>query len=299
MKRPHLIVLPLLAVFALPGAFGAPALIEGFACPQGWPEGAALAGTDPAEGRGNAGWALDQNEAEQVASAFVIRNAAPFKITAPAKTEEAPAADAEDKSGRGGRAEREARAKERARAEAVEKGVANLGKLRRVPGLLSLEPGQKTVQHLVLPLEKPLEPPFFMSFLVTWDPQSSGNLEIGLEDEVVDMPFKLRLAKPAENAWQVRGAGMIAYLNAGDYYGEMFVLAKIEPHAKERGKWQLSAVINPPDLRDPFKSDGIRASTSGEIEPKPLVRLRVMKGGKAAGTLDEIRIGNSLRDVLP
>ncbi len=293
MNVRYLLIPTLMAGSATAG----PLLIENFACPGIYQDGQPVAGVTAKEGVVGGGWQMDDARPNQNPSAFLAGKAFPKKPEDPAVLkEEREKIKEEDKS-----LDREARAKAEAKRDAAAKGKTAVASLRTTPGVMVLAPVDKGSQNIVLPLNlpEPLEPPFYFSVLLELGNDSQGAISFSLEDEAADLPVSLFLHKPVEKFWAFSAGGAQAGVSAAGIRGPMFIVLGIEEHATERGKWVAKAGINPFDSKTPFFRAAAANTVKLELDPKSPVRLRITKGPKVVGRIDEIRFGTNLRDVFP
>lgn len=278
-------------------AAGPQGINEGFEVPRVYKDGQSVVGVGKtADGAG--GWVLDENQKDQNPDAFLAI------AGSPAKAQDAKAARGIERAEREALREkekdldREAKKKAEQAREIAEKAAKVTAGLQTRPGALSLVPVQNSGQSIIRPLAEPLKAPFYMSVVLETD-YGGGGFSIRLEDEEVDLPFFLAIHKNEERFWALAGGGAQGGLSCERVKGRHFFIAGIEPDPKNRGKWLIKGVVNPVDPRNPFQGGAGTTSFGAVVEFKDLVRLRIDKTGKFSGKIDEIRVGKSLRDVLP
>lgn len=290
----------LLAGAALASA-GPDWITEGFEVPKVYKEGESVVGVGKTES-GAGGWVLDDQRENQDANAFMATAAAP--AAAPAGEAAKPDREAERAAREAQREkeknlDREARKKAEEAREMAEQSAKVMAGLQTLPGVLALVDGQKNEQSIVRPLAEPLKAPFYFSIVFEPDYAKGGALSIGLEDEIADLPFVFTLKKSVEQSWQLSAGGAGGYLDCVGVKGRHFFIAGIEPDPKDRDKWVIKAVANPADLRNPFQGGVDKTTIKATMDFKEFTRLRITKAGRTAAKIDEIRVGKSLRDVLP
>lgn len=279
-------------------------ITEGFEVPGVYKDGESVVGREKT-GKGAGGWVLDDQRENQEANAFVAMAAAPEGAEAKTPAPEAKPDREAERAAREAQREkeknldREARKKAEEAREMAEKAAKVMAGLQTLPGTLSLVGGQKGEQSLVLPFAEPLKAPLYFSVVMEPDYAKGGALSIGLEDEVADLPFVFTLKKSVEQSWLVSAGGAGGYLECADIKGPHLFIAGIEPDPKDRDKWIVRAVANPADLRDPFRGGAAKTTVKATMDFKDFTRLRITKAGRTAAKIDEIRVGKSLRDVLP
>lgn len=290
-----------LSLFLLTGAILSAAepdwVNEGFEVPRVYKDGQSVVGVEKtADGAG--GWLMDENVKSPNPDAFVavvpIAEASDdAKADRERERHEREALREQEKD-----MDRDAREKAEQARENAAKAEKVAASLKTRPGQLSLLPGQKGGQAIVRAFAEPVKAPFFMLVVLETD-YTAGGISISLEDEVVDLPFTLAIHKLEERQWQLAAGGSSGGFNCPGIKGRHVFITGFEPDPKNRGKLLVRAVANPLDLRNPFQGGVGLVKVSPTVEFKDFVRLRISRGEKFEGKIDEIRIGKTLRDVLP
>lgn len=270
---------------------------EGFEVPRVYQDGQSVAGVEKtADGAG--GWVMDDKVKTPLPDAFVAIAPAPEKPEDPKAAREREREEREALKEKEKDLDRDAKKKAEEARETAAKAAKVAATIKTRPGQLSLVPNKPGGQSMVRALAEPIKVPFHM--LVVMEPDYTAlGFTLSLEDEIVDLPFELTLQKLEERHWKLSAGGSSGGLTCKEIKGRHVFLFGIEPDPKNRGELVVRAVCNPTDLRNPFQAGAGIARISPTVEFKDFVRLRISRGEKFSGKIDEIRIGKTLRDVLP
>ncbi|MFM7180293.1 MAG: hypothetical protein ACKO2G_02335 [Verrucomicrobiales bacterium] len=270
---------------------------EGFEVPRVYQDGQTVAGVEKtADGAG--GWVMDDKIKAPLPDAFVASASVAEKPEDPkaARERERQEKDALREAEKD--LDRDARKKAEEARETAAKAAKVAASLKTRPGQLTLVPGKPGGQSIVRTLSEPIKAPFYMLVVLETD-YSAGGFSISLEDEIVDLPFELKIQKLEERHWKLSAGGSAGGVSCKEVKGRHVFLAGMEPDPKSRENWLVRAVCNPTDLRNPLAGVAGVAKFSTTVPFKDFVRLRISRGEKFSGKIDEIRFGKTLRDVLP
>lgn len=284
------------------GLLAAPEFYEGFASPGSYPDGQKLVETVAPEGKPSIAWRVPEKATGQEPGAFVVRK--PGVADKDGEADKDPTALREERA-RKREAEkakyrgmlREDKQKKQELAEKIDKGEQIVARLRTTPGHLEMVPGQKSEQSIQANFSKPIEAPYYFSVLLTLDKELSAPFSIALEDTAGGTPVTLALRSTAEpRKFTLNTSG----IDCREIEGPLLVIIGVEKAPKEREIWNLRMAVNPTDMSDPLAKGSLRTLVKlATQDPAALARMRITKGGKVQGIVDEIRVGSTIRDVLP
>ena len=281
----------------------AESLYEGFACPTDYADATPIADAVPLSGKSEGGWKSYDKLPEQQTGAFLVtKDAAPEKTldakpAMPTREERASQRAAEREKLKS--LPREERKKKEDAAGLIKDGMRQVARIKRSPGHLALIPGQKLTQGIIHKFKKPLKAPIYLSFILEPDSSPGNPVSFVFEDvngkDVISILYRFH----EQRIWKLETGTASATINCDEKEGPMFVVFGMEPDKKERDLWHCRYAINPAVMTDPFLKSGYRntAKFSGELEE--IAAIRITKGPATKATLDEIRVGEELRDVLP
>ena len=270
---------------------------EGFEVPRVYQDGQSVVGVEK-KPDGAGGWVMDDKIKTPLPDAFVAVAPAPVKPEDPRAAREREREEREALKELEKDLERDARKKAEEAREIAAKAAKVAASIKTRPGQLSLVPNKPGGQSIVRNFAEPIKVPFHMLVIMETD-YSAGGFALSLEDEIVDLPFEMSIQKLEERHWKISAGGSSGGLTCKEIKGRHVFLFGIEPDPKNRGSLLVRAVSNPIDLRNPFQGGAGVTKISPTVEFKDFVRLRITKGDKFSGKIDEIRIGKTLRDVLP
>jgi hypothetical protein len=270
---------------------------EGFEVPRVYQDGQTVAGVEKtADGAG--GWVMDDAIKNPLPDAFVAVKPIPEPPEDPKAARERERLEREALREQEKEMDRDARKKAEEARENAAKAAKVAAGMKTRPGELSLVPGKPGGQSIVRALSEPIQAPFYMLVVLETD-YSAGGFTLSLEDEIKDLPFELTIQKVPERHWKLSAGGSAGGLSCDAIKGRHVFLTGIEADPKNRGGLVVRAVCNPADLRNPLAGGAAVAKFSTTVPFKDFVRLRISRGEKFSGKIDEIRIGKTLRDVLP
>lgn len=289
----------------------APAFYDGFACPGTYTDGQNLPGpavpdvkpaTTPLDGKPATLWTLVDKLESQADGAFVVRKAADVakpeaaeEVIDPTDARKERARKRQEEKAKFKGLDREEKKKLQESGENIKKGAAVLARIKTTPGQVEMVAGQSSDQSILATLKKPISPPYYCSFLIIPDKAAGSPVTFFLEDVDGGNPVKLSLRNSELRQFTLNAGG----LNCEQIEGPMFVVFGVEEDPKARDQWLVRLAVNPTEMSDPLARASLKSSTAVAGEAKDLARLRITKAGRVRGILDEVRIGGSIRDVMP
>ena len=253
----------------------------------------------PAKGE-KARWQRDQALPGQEPGAFVVRKPPVLDPADAAKeakaVREARARKREEEKDQIKNFPKEDQRKKEDAMQRVDAGIKAFERLRLAPGHLELVAGQKGNQSMHVDLPKPLKPPFYVGLVINPDPEAGHPLAFSLEDATGKACATVKLAYSDTRQFKVNDSGTL-YCQAID--GPLLMIIGVEQGKDKDDSWQVKVAVQPGDPGNPFMKPAALATSKLDAKPEDFARFKITTGGKAKGSIDEIRIGTSGRDVLP
>ena len=156
-------------------------------------------------------------------------------------------------------------------------------------------------------LNEALEGTVWISFLTKMDEQIGYGWDIQFLDEKGDMQFKVMNGRAEQNRWRIQSAvqpsgkpkdGLFQSKPGMTPTDLTLIILKVENAGSDSDDGAVTAFLNPADLRDAE----LTAMASIKIKGVKLNALKTFcfdKKSNAEGTIDELRFGESIEDVLP
>lgn len=156
-------------------------------------------------------------------------------------------------------------------------------------------------------LDKAMKGTVWISFLTQLDEQVGYGWDIQFLDEKGDMLFKVMNGRKEQNRWRIQSAvqpsgkpkdGLFQSKPGMTPVEPSLILLKIENAGSGSDDGSVTAFLNPEDLRDAE----LTAMASVKIKDLKLNAIKTFsfdKKSTAEGTIDELRFGERVEDVLP